>query len=92
MTIGGRDALETSPAHAKGPQVSGTLVAMNINARRATVRTQKNGNVIVSIPVAAKVERNGVHVGLKAFQAGDQVQAKFDAAGAIVMKFEAVGP
>lgn len=92
MTVFGVAAFDVKPALAKAPQVSGSLVSMDVAARRATIHTQKDGNVTVRIPISAKVERNGVHVSLNAFKVGDKVQAKFDAAGTVIIKFEGVGP
>ena len=92
MTIVGLAAFDVKPAQAKSPQVSGTLVAKNVAARKVTIHTQNNANVILTIPIAAKVERNGVHVSLSAFKTGDKVQAKYNAAGTVIIKFEGVGP
>ena len=92
MTLVGFTAFDVQKAQAKSPQVSGTLVALNVAARKATIQTQKNGNVVVSIPAAAKIERNNAHVTLAAFKIGDKVQAKYNAAGSVIIKFEGVGP
>jgi hypothetical protein len=92
MTIVGIAAFDAKPAQAKSPQVEGRLVAKNVTTRQVTIRTQSGNNVVLTIPITAKIERNGVHTTLKAFKIGDFVQAKFDASGRVVIKFEGVGP
>ena len=74
------------------PRLEGVLVSMNSVARTAVVRLQNNTLRSISIPIAAKVERNGVRVSLAAFKANDRVQARYSATGATVVKFEGVGP
>ncbi len=86
----------SSEALAKGggnqPRIEGVLVSMNVASRTANVRLQNNTVRSVSIPAAAKVERNGVRVTLAAFKVNDRVQARYAADGVTVVKFEGVGP
>ncbi len=88
----GLAAVDTKFAQAKDPQIEGTLAGVNVAARTVAIRRVNNTVVAVVIPATAKIERNGVTVGLAAFKLGDRVQAKFNAAGTVVVKFQGVGP
>lgn len=95
LAIAGLVSFTASEVQAKDPpqtRVEGTLAAKNVAARRVSVRLQ-NGNVrVLFIPATAKIERNGVTVGLNAFKTNDRVQARLLLDGVTVIKFEGVGP
>jgi hypothetical protein len=57
----------------------------------ARIRLQNGSIVSQSIPSTAKIERNDVHVTLRAFKAGDRVQVRYAANGVTVVKFEGTG-
>ncbi|MFO0923061.1 MAG: hypothetical protein U0905_11310 [Pirellulales bacterium] len=72
------------------PRLEGVLVSMAAPA--VGIRTQAGVVRVIVIPTTAKIERNGVRTNLSAFKLGDRVQARFTSNGAVVTKFEGVGP
>ncbi len=66
----GLAAVDTKFAQAKDPQIEGTLAGVNVAARTVAIRRVNNTVVAVVIPATAKIERNGVTVGLAAFKLG----------------------
>lgn len=95
LAIAGLASFVASEVQAKDPpqtRVEGSLAGKNVPARRMSVRLQ-NGNLrVLTIPATAKVERNGVPVGLNAFKIDDRVQARLLVDGVTVIKFEGTGP
>lgn len=95
LAIAGLASFAAEQLQAKDPpqtRVEGTLAGKNVAARRMSVRLQ-NGNLrVLSIPANAKIERNGVKVGLNAFKIDDRVQARLLVNGVTVIKFEGTGP
>ena len=95
LAIAGLASFAGSQVIAKDPpqtRVEGRLVAKNVAARRMSVRLQNGTSRVLTIPATAKVERNGVTVGLNAFKINDAVQARLLVDGVTVIKFEGVGP
>ncbi len=84
-----------SQVEAKDPpqtRVEGKLVTRNLTTRVVTIQKQGGSLVNLTIPTTAKIERNGIKVGLNAFKANDAVQARLLVNGVTVIKFEGVGP
>lgn len=73
-------------------RVEGTLNGKNVAQRKMAVRLQNGTIRLLVIPTTAKVERNGVKVGLNAFKIDDRVQARLLVDGVTVIKFEGTGP
>ena len=95
LAIAGLVSFAANQVEAKDPpqtRVEGTLAAKNVTARRMSVRLQNGTIRVLTIPAAAKIERNGVKVGLNAFKINDRVQARLLVDGVTVIKFEGVGP
>src|SRR5262249_40056379 len=57
-------------------KVEGTVTAVNAAAGTVTIRTQGGSAVLVRTGPSTKVERNGVHTTLAAFQVGDRGEAE----------------
>lgn len=75
---------------AKAPRLEGLLVS--VSSPSVTIRLQNGTTRTITLTAATKIERNGRTVSLAAFKAGDRVQARFNANGSAVIKFEGVGP
>ncbi len=94
LAIVGLASFAANHVEAKDPpqtRVEGTLAAKNVAARRMSVRLQNGTIRVLTIPTTAKIERNGVTVGLNAFKVKDVVQARLLVDGVTVIKFEGTG-
>ena len=72
-------------------KVEGSLVGVNTTTAQVVIR-RFNGAVLTLTLTrgVTKIERNGIHVGLRAFRAGDRVEAVI--VNGVVVKFEGVDP
>jgi hypothetical protein len=69
-------------------KVEGTITAVDGGAGTVTIRTQGGSSVLVRTGPSTKLEQNGVHVTLSAFQVGDRGEAEIGPDG-IAVKVEA---
>lgn len=95
LAIAGLASFAANQVQAKDPpqtRVEGTLGGKNVAQRRMSVRLSNGTFRVLTIPTTAKVERNGVKVGLNAFKIDDRVQARLLVDGVTVIKFEGTGP
>ena len=80
----------TAVRHAEHHTVEGTVAAIDLHASRITIHTPSGGSVVVTVSHETVLVRNGHHVTLAAFHAGDHVVATLDANG-VVVRIEATG-
>jgi len=76
----------------KTGRVEGTLTAINMTARTATITTKGGTAVTVSVTAATKIERNGRHARLSDLKIGDRAQSRFNPSSMVATKLESVGP
>ncbi len=76
---------------ARPTEVEGTLSAVDLIAKTATITTRNGTVVVVAVLDTTMIERNDRHATLAQFVVGDRAEAKLDAAGN-ALKVEAKTP
>ncbi len=82
----------TQAATVKGGRVQGTLTAVSLDGKTASITRLNGTTVTISVNAATKIERNGRRVPLSALKVGDRAQARFNPTTMIATKLESVGP